>query len=1130
MAMVETAALGVAKVVGTRAGSIWLAQRATAADRDKDLTELIRLTFRDTLLRRRVELQLESIALSVADRLIPLCQQEFRGLDDADRAAVLAELTDTLEQADLSDEKLIGADVDPVVLTRKILARMPHRDLRFELGEAGARLFKILLEECCEDLARIVISLPQFPARASAETLSRLTGLAEQVSTVLARLPQRSLDAPEGTDDDEEFSRRYADHISRTLDHVELFGVRIRRYHPRTSLSVAYISLSVSTEDRRHTGHTRDQHYGHLPLTEELHGEKASETATMRVESALGGRRRTLIRGEAGSGKSTLLRWLAITAVRGGFDSDLGVWNGYTPFLIKLRSHADGHLPRPERFLEGVADSLTGMMPRGWVHRRLSSGRALLLVDGVDELSASQRRRVPEWLRDLLATFPDVRVVVTSRPAAASARWLEGESFDTAHLMPMGPADLRELVSQWHQAISASPGLPCEAEELPRYEAELLARLESAPHLRSLAATPLLAAMLCALNLDHATRLPRDRMGLYAATLAMLLDRRDDERHIPAFSDLELDYEQKLRMLQGLAWRLSSSQRTELPKSVVLREVEERTATMQGVHGSPETVIEYLLERSGVLREPVDGRVDFVHRTVQEYLTAKQAVYDHDIEYLIARAHLASWRETVIMAAGHANGPQLRELLSGVLARVAAEPQRARYLKLLLAACLETVPMVPLELRDKIHACVDEMVPPRDRATARSLSTAGEVVLDRLPESLDGLTEKQAAATVHAAALVNGPRALERLAGYRKDPRAEVRMELESAWKYFDPDEYARLILADMLSEESAIFVDSHRQLASLRHISGLRSLMVDIPQLRNLDFLRGTPNVKYLSITRTEPIEISALRHYGKNIERFGAELDDSSDVESLTHLTKLKDLNIGISGIRSIGFLSQITRLEHLTLRNLSSIEDYSPLRTQDGLKKLWLYNCPGLREVDLLPLSESIESLCLTRSNLDCSLTEVTARAPRINSMNLGYCSWVSSIEAISNLNIKELVLDGLGPSIDLDPLRAQEGLKLLSLTGSGVQTLQPLSGLTQLRALYLDGCVNLQSLTPLASLPKLRHLSLVSSRPGIDLSPISELKNLSVYILKGQEVRNREAFQGFIFEAHPDVYLHGDAGRI
>ena len=45
-------------------------------------------------------------------------------------------------------------------------------------------------------------------------------------------------------------------------------------------------------------------------------------------------------------------------------------------------------------------------MPTGWAHRMLSQGRALLLVDGVDELPAARRPAVRQWLRDCWPSIP----------------------------------------------------------------------------------------------------------------------------------------------------------------------------------------------------------------------------------------------------------------------------------------------------------------------------------------------------------------------------------------------------------------------------------------------------------------------------------------------------------------------------------------------------------------------------------------------------------------------------------------------------------------------------------------------------------------------------------------------------
>ena len=58
------------------------------------------------------------------------------------------------------------------------------------------------------------------------------------------------------------------------------------------------------------------------------------------------------------------------------------------------------------------------------------------------------------------------------------------------------------------------------------------------------------------------------------------------------------------------------------------------------------------MERSGLLREPAAGRVDFVHRTFQEYLAAKAAVDNDEIGLLVTNAHDDQWREVVVMAAG----------------------------------------------------------------------------------------------------------------------------------------------------------------------------------------------------------------------------------------------------------------------------------------------------------------------------------------------------------------------------------------------------------------------------------------------------------------------------------------------
>lgn len=632
----------VAKLVADR----WLADRRARAEASTDLAEMIKVGFPDQLMRRKTERQFEALADSVYERLLPLIRQEFGGLDDGTREAALYQVSLTLDRADLSDEALLGDDVDPVRIARRLRKTFPARDAEFQLGEAGARLYAVLLDECCDCLAHILVHLPQFTERAVAESLVRLSSTVSTLETVLSRLPARTLDAPDGESLDEEFTHRYLTFISDILDRLELFGVRFDRFtRPQTTLSVAYISLNVTDEDKG-----RDSREP-FRIDEWRSGRR--ESPTVRVERALSERPRILIRGEAGGGKSTLLRWLAITAARGAFTGELAELNGSIPFLVKLRSHAGKELPKPEEFLDDVAPVLSGLMPKNWVYRQLMSARSLLLVDGIDEITESQRLGLRPWLAQFTTQFPDVRVIVTSRPAAAETGWLRAEGFGTAFLEQLGPEDLRALIQHWHLAVRDSDSIPCAPGKLPSYEAKLLARMESSPHLRTLSSTPLLAAMLCALNLDRES-LPRDRMGLYAAAIDMLIETRDAKRGVPSAQVIRLEREQKIRILQDLAWHLSTSDRIELPKTTVRQLITGRLNAMPQAGVSADEVLDSLLERSGIIREPVPGKIDFVHRTVQEYLAAKQAADLGDMDLLIRNAHLDQWRDTVIIAAGHA--------------------------------------------------------------------------------------------------------------------------------------------------------------------------------------------------------------------------------------------------------------------------------------------------------------------------------------------------------------------------------------------------------------------------------------------------------------------------------------------
>jgi hypothetical protein len=896
--------------VAMRAATEWL---ATPDTRTLPLAELAARELAKPTQRAKLDTLVQHIGHQVTEQLEAVLER----FSDNDITAAVAAVEAALSSVDLSDPAVLADDADPEVLAQRIRRSLPGTDL--------GRCYDIALDQSCRYLVQILRHLPSFQPRALAEVLSRATVQTALLEDVLSRLPRTSLHAPQGTDNDDEFRDEYLRYIATNLDRLELLGLSMKD-RPRLALSVAYLSLTVSGAQRqRHEWFGQADHHSH---------------SGVRVESALASR--TLVRGEAGSGKTTLLDWLAVTAARGGFVGNLQSWNGLIPFPIRLRAYADSPLPaKPEEFVTGW---LAGIMPAGWVHRVLQAGKGLLLVDGVDEVPPSKRQTVREWLRELVQVFPSAQVVVTARPAATDEKWLAELDFSSVELEQMSPADVKVFLQRWHEAA----GAPEEAQR------RLTTQLDSREHLRSLASSPLLCAMLCALNLGRVSELPQNRMELYAAALTMLLDLRDAERGIARI----LTTSDKTVLLRDLAWRLTLGNRTQLSTPKVHEHVARKIRSMPNVDEEPEVVVTHLLERSGVIREPVPGQVDFVHRTFQEYLAGEEAMQDGQVETLVARAHQDSWTQTIVLACGHGQRSQVTELLTEVLDRADREPRRARRLRLLAAACLETVRDVDPDVHDRIDAIIrDRLVPPRSKKETTSLATIGHRVLRYLPTDLDELSDAAAGATVRSAALVGSPEAMARLAGYARDPRRNVQEALLEAWLNFDPQRYAEEVLADAPLDNGYARITTARLIPYLDLLQRLRGTdlwLVD-ETFADLRFLARVRGLRYFSTHTPGEIDVSPLESTRPRLVGLrGAK--QYSNLDRLPHGLVLLGLRQAAPW-RNLDFLRG-RAFNYLHLSKPAPDCDLTPLAEVAGLDTLHCFNWPDLSTIPDLPNLRTLE----------------------------------------------------------------------------------------------------------------------------------------------------------------------------
>lgn len=599
------------------------------------------------------------------------------------------------------------------------------------------------------------------------------------------------------------FEKRYLATVAQNLDRLELFGVTLNRQGFNYPLSTAYISLTAYDV------------------------EGVTYAPPERIETVLRGHKRALIRGNAGSGKTTLLQRLAVWAAESRFPEALAAWNGSVPFFIPLR-HFAHRLPAPEEFLDSTGAEMRAEMPADWVTGILKAGRGLVMIDGVDELPVTMRATFRPWLRALTGQFAQSRFIVTSRQPAVAADWLSRQGFLSLELRPMSLADQRAFVRHWHAAMREM------AERLdepfPEYfETDLANKLTERRDLRRLAANPLLAALVCALHHDRRMQLPEDRMKLYEAALEMLLVRRDEHKGVRDVEGVRISEREQESLLQRLAYGMLREGISEIGHIQAIRQITSFMSRLAIDNVDAAHVFRHLLIRTGLLREPSPLQVDFVHRTFQEYLAARQALEERDHRLLIRNAHLDTWREVFVMAVGHAREAERNRLLRGLLRRARWE-KRNRYLLLLAAECLGNAPVLNPKIRQEIITRAGAMLPPRSPEHARLLAGLGEPILDLL-QGPSALSHVEQAATVDTAALVGTEAALQFIARFARTANEPLQEQILRLWHEFDPEIYARSVLSE-LAATVPVRVDAAEAAHALRHIKSVRVVYTSLDDL----------------------------------------------------------------------------------------------------------------------------------------------------------------------------------------------------------------------------------------------------------------------------------------------------------
>ena len=156
--------------------------------------------------------------------------------------------------------------------------------------------------------------------------------------------------------------------------------------------------------------------------------------------------RRVLLSAAAGAGKTTLLAYTAYVCAR----RDAVELSPYFPIWLHVADLAYHGWPEGAAGLLAAQPQNSGRMANVLgeiLAQKLAVGEALLLLDGADEMPASEYPRLAAWLQTLLRQFPDTRVFAAVPAQGYAPLLLPG--FVLSSLLPWRSGQAQRLGQQW---------------------------------------------------------------------------------------------------------------------------------------------------------------------------------------------------------------------------------------------------------------------------------------------------------------------------------------------------------------------------------------------------------------------------------------------------------------------------------------------------------------------------------------------------------------------------------------------------------------------------------------------------------------------------------------------------------
>ncbi|MEA5485944.1 MULTISPECIES: NACHT domain-containing protein [Pseudanabaena] len=337
--------------------------------------------------------------------------------------------------------------------------------------------------------------------------------------------------------------------------------------------------------------------------------------------------RKLMVLGKPGSGKTTFLKYLAISCLNGKFHSEL------VPIFITLKTYSKTKgSPSLEEY---ILDELHHLkVTKEEAELLLDNGKALILLDGLDEVKDEHDDRVRQDIETFSIRRLKNRFAITCRIAA------EGEAFKRFTDVEVADFDDKQIeifINKWFAGKDQTN------------VKILLEKLNNNQSVKELAKMPLLLTLICFL-FENCNDLPAKRSDLYKEGLEVLMKKWGAKRKVERdhiYQNLSLQSKQD--MLGQIALRGFENDEYVFQKEDLQRQIE-CICNLSNSDDS-EDMLKTIEYHHGLLVERAKNIYSFSHLTFQEYFTAREIERERHFETLMQNISNPRWKEVFYLTA-----------------------------------------------------------------------------------------------------------------------------------------------------------------------------------------------------------------------------------------------------------------------------------------------------------------------------------------------------------------------------------------------------------------------------------------------------------------------------------------------